>query len=60
MLISPQPESTAPISGKTGINQAISEACGIFQRTCILILNCQLKNSDKNDELNVLTAIFIY
>ena len=25
-----------------------------------MILNCQLKNSDKNDELNVLTAIFIY
>jgi len=26
MLISPKPESTAPISGKTGIIQAISEA----------------------------------
>ena len=26
ILISHKPESTAPISGKTGINQAISEA----------------------------------
>ena len=26
ILIRPKPERTAPISGKTGINQAISEA----------------------------------
>ena len=26
ILISPKPESTAPMSGKTGINHAISEA----------------------------------
>ena len=30
ILIRPKPESTAPISGKTGINQAISEAWGMF------------------------------
>jgi len=37
MLISPKPDSTAPTSGKTGINQAISEACGIFKKTYIFI-----------------------
>ena len=35
-------------------------AQGSFKKLIFKILNCQLKNSDKNDELNVLTAIFIY